>query len=83
MSVFWPTWLWLYRPEERQLFFTNDNDLALRDSRRARTIINSDRYKALVARIDRARGVVDGQAYRRLLTWQVGDVTAALNEDPH
>ena len=82
VSVFWPTWLWLYRPEERQLFFTNDNDLALRDSRRARTIINSDRYKALVARIDRARGVVDGQAYRRLLTWQVGDVTAALNEDP-
>ena len=48
VSVFWPAWLWLHRPNERLICFANDGDLASRDSRKMRTIVKSPWYKGLV-----------------------------------
>jgi predicted phage terminase large subunit-like protein len=45
ISVFWPAWQWLRRPEWRGLFSSYSIDLSLRDSVRCRSIIESDWYK--------------------------------------
>lgn len=47
VSVFAPAWQWLEQPERRKLFLSNDDTLAIRDSRRMRAIITSDSYRAL------------------------------------
>lgn len=47
VSVFAPAWQWLKQPERRKLFFSNDDKLAVRDSRRMREIITSPWYLAL------------------------------------
>lgn len=48
VSVFWPAWEWLDHPERRKQFFSNDDALVLRDSRRTRDILTSDRYMQMV-----------------------------------
>ena len=44
VSVMWPCWQWLARPHLRGLHISNSERLCVRDSRRARDIITSDRY---------------------------------------
>jgi predicted phage terminase large subunit-like protein len=56
VSVFWPAWAWLASPEDRTLFFSNDDALVVRDSRRTRQIITSDWYQRLIAITARDRG---------------------------
>lgn len=57
VSVFWPAWLWLGKPEERLLCFANDDSLATRDSRRMREIIRSEWYKSLIAEMSKRYGI--------------------------
>lgn len=47
VSVFWPAWEWIDRPETRTLFSSYAMDLALRDSVRCRDIVTSDWYRNL------------------------------------
>lgn len=49
VSVVAPTWEWLHVPTRRKLALSNDRDLSSRDSRRARELIQSDKYKRLRA----------------------------------
>lgn len=66
VSVFWPAWEWLSRPEERTLFASHDASLVLRDSVRCRQVIESEVYRGWVANIaamnrDRAWGLASDQ----------------------
>ncbi len=45
--VFWPAWIWTWRPSYRGLFCSYSGDLALRDSVRCRLIVESPQYRAL------------------------------------
>lgn len=45
VSVFWPAWVWLKRPEWRGLFSSYAMDLAIRDSGRCRDLVMSDWYR--------------------------------------
>lgn len=45
-SVFWPTWLWTFRPAFRWLFASYAQSLATRDSRKCRLVINSPWYQS-------------------------------------
>jgi predicted phage terminase large subunit-like protein len=45
VSVFWPAWEWANKPGRRSLFSSYSNDLAVRDSIRCRSIIESDQYR--------------------------------------
>ena len=45
VSVFWPAWEWIDRPETRSLFSSYALDLALRDSVRCRDIVTSEWYQ--------------------------------------
>ena len=47
VSVFWPAWEWIDRPEIRTLFSSYAMDLALRDSVRCRDVVQSDWYRGL------------------------------------
>ncbi len=49
VSVCWPAWEWLSRPEERTIFSSHSDDVILRDSVRCRLIVESDRYQRWVA----------------------------------
>lgn len=49
VSVFAPAWQWLSQPHRRKLFFSNDDKLAVRDSRRMRDVIKSEWYQELRA----------------------------------
>lgn len=46
VSVFWPAWVWLERPEWRGLFSAYAGDLALRDSVRCRSILEHPWYRS-------------------------------------
>lgn len=46
VSVFEPAWEWLEQPTRRKLFFSNDDKLASRDSKRMRDLITSEWYEA-------------------------------------
>jgi len=46
VSVFWPMWVWTFRPESRWLFLSYADNLAVRDSLKCRRIINSNWYQA-------------------------------------
>lgn len=48
VSVFWPAWEWLHHPERRKQFFSNDDKLVLRDSRKTRYILTDERYMQMV-----------------------------------
>jgi len=45
VAVFWPAWVWLDWPEWRALFASYAAELAIRDSVRCRTLIESDWYQ--------------------------------------
>lgn len=47
-AVFWPAWDWLKNPERRFLFASYAQSLSLRDSRRCRMVIQSERYEKLL-----------------------------------
>lgn len=43
--VFWPAWVWIRNPEKRFLFSSYKADLAIRDSVKCRTLIDSPWYQ--------------------------------------
>ncbi len=48
VSVFWPAWAWLMRPEVRFAFTAYRGDLALRDADRSRDLMRSEFYQELL-----------------------------------
>ena len=48
VSVFWPAWAWLMRPEVRFAFTSYRGELALRDADRSRDLIRSPFYQDLM-----------------------------------
>jgi len=48
VSVFWPAWAWLMKPEIRFAFTSYRGDLALRDADRSRDLIRSEFYQELL-----------------------------------
>ena len=48
VSVFWPAWAWLMRPQVRFAFSAYRGDLALRDADRSRDLIRSPFYQELL-----------------------------------
>lgn len=48
VSVLWPAWWWLRRPETRFLALANKDDLAARDSGRMRNVLTTEWYKRVV-----------------------------------
>lgn len=48
VSVFWPAWAWLMRPEYTFAFTSYRGDLALRDADRSRDLIRSEFYQELL-----------------------------------
>jgi len=48
VSVFWPAWAWLMKPEVRFAFTSYRGDLALRDADRSRDLIRSEFYQELL-----------------------------------
>ena len=49
-SVFFPAWKWLRNASDRTLYLSHDSDLARRDSRRTRILLQSPEYQALLTR---------------------------------
>lgn len=45
VSVFWPAWMWTWRPEWRALFGSYDLTLAIRDAKRTRDLLDSEWYR--------------------------------------
>jgi hypothetical protein len=45
VGVFWPAWVWIEHPESRWLFATYREPLAVRDSVKCRSLIESDWYQ--------------------------------------
>jgi len=45
VSVFWPTWVWISKPETRWLTASYAQSLSIRDARRSRTLLNSYWYR--------------------------------------
>jgi predicted phage terminase large subunit-like protein len=45
VSVFWPAWSWTLEPDLRWMFASHDPDLALRDSRKTKELLESDWFK--------------------------------------
>jgi predicted phage terminase large subunit-like protein len=45
VSVFWPAWVWIHRPESRWLFASYAHHLSLRDSLHCRDVIQSPWYQ--------------------------------------
>ena len=45
VGVFWPAWVWIEHPESRWLFASYREPLAVRDSVRCRSLIESDWYQ--------------------------------------
>lgn len=48
-SVFGPAWVWLIRPEERILSASHADDLATRDTRRSRALMQTEWFRSLIA----------------------------------
>jgi predicted phage terminase large subunit-like protein len=57
-AVLWPAWVWTWNPAYRALFASYAASLATRDSIRCRSVIESDRYRALFVH-DPLRGEVE------------------------
>jgi predicted phage terminase large subunit-like protein len=47
VSVFWPIWVWIQEPEFRWLTASYALQLAIRDTRKSRRVIESDEFKEL------------------------------------
>jgi predicted phage terminase large subunit-like protein len=45
VSVIWPAWVWINKPEEQFLYASYAASLSLRDSRKCRRLISSDWYQ--------------------------------------
>lgn len=45
VSVFWPAWVWATRPEWRALFASYASELAIRDSVKCRTLLESEWFQ--------------------------------------
>lgn len=45
VSVFWPAWMWTFRPTWRGIFSSYDATLAIRDSVKTRQLIDSEWYQ--------------------------------------
>lgn len=48
VSVFGPAWAWLVRPEERILSASHADDLATRDTRRSRALMQTEWFRSLL-----------------------------------
>src|SRR5215471_8297775 len=55
-AVFWPAWVWIHHPHSRWLFSSNKADLAIRDSRKCRQLIESDWYQSRWGHLFQLRG---------------------------
>jgi predicted phage terminase large subunit-like protein len=49
VSVFWPAWVWTWRPEWRPLFGSYAIELSMRDSVRCRAVVSSTWYRTTFA----------------------------------
>ena len=56
VSVMAPAYEWIFNPSRRKLFFTADDDLSARDSRRTRNLLKSQVYLRLLAEVCRRTG---------------------------
>ena len=56
VSVMAPAYEWIFDPSRRKLFFTADDDLSARDSRRTRILVTSDTYRRLLTEVCRREG---------------------------
>ena len=45
VSVFWPVWVWIKRPEKKWIFSSYGQDLSTRDSIKCRTLIESPKFQ--------------------------------------
>lgn len=62
-TVFFPAWLWLHNASKSFFCLSNDIDLIKRDSKRCRDLVESDRYRELVALLRHVEeSVVTGEA---------------------
>lgn len=57
VSVFFPTWRWLKKPWMRGLHISNSDRLCVRDSRRAKSIVQSNEYIACIDAAHDTHGV--------------------------
>lgn len=48
--VFFPAWKWLRWPRDRSLYLSHDIELARRDSKRTRDLLQSEEYQSVLAR---------------------------------
>ena len=78
VSVMMPAYEWLFDPTYRRLFFTGDDGLSTRDSRRTRRAIKSEVYQQLMAEWCRRHGTepwdfaADQQEKRNFETTSMG-----------
>lgn len=56
VSVMAPAYEWLFNPGRRKVFFSASDNVAIRDSRRTRILIQSDVYQDLLAEFHRRHG---------------------------
>lgn len=56
VSVLWPSHWWLREPAKRFVALSGGEDLAVRDNRRMREVVESEWYQRLVARVDEIHG---------------------------
>jgi len=47
VAVFWPTWVWTFKPEMRWLFASYAQTLSVRDSLKCRRLVESEWYRAI------------------------------------
>lgn len=57
-SVLAPSYEWIFDPGRRKLFFSGDDSLSKRDSRKARQVLQSDIYRRLLTEVCRRDGRV-------------------------
>lgn len=82
VSVFWPAWVWLRRPQWRAIFASYADDLSVRDSIRCRAVIESDWYRetfapewSLVNDLNRADHFKNSESGERFSTSVAGKAT--------
>jgi len=56
VSVFFPVWVWTFKPESRWLFASYAQSLSMRDSLKCRRIIESPKYKRLFGDVFKITG---------------------------
>jgi phage terminase large subunit-like protein len=56
VSVLWPAWWWMREPTKRFVALSGGEDLAIRDNRRMREVIESEWYQRLQAHVEAIYG---------------------------